>query len=223
MNSSFTPDLFAFFRDLKRNNNREWFTANKDRYVASVEAPMLQFIRDVGERLPDISPSFRADARRFGGSLYRIYRDTRFSPDKTPYKPWTAATFRHRAARGEVEAPGFYIRLSPTENFGGGGIYHPSMPSLTRIRQHIVDNPRGWNVVKQAGGQLGGDSLKRAPAGFDPAHRFIEDLRRKSFYTGEEFTEADVTSAGFIDQFMGACRNSAPLVKFLTVSQGLPW
>jgi uncharacterized protein (TIGR02453 family) len=219
----FTPDLFAFLRDLKRHNDREWFTANKDRYVEHVEAPMLQFIRDVGERLPEISKSYRADTRRFGGSLYRIHRDTRFSPDKSPYKTWVAAHFRHRAARKDVETPGFYIRIGPGEVFAGGGIYHPSMPTLTRIRQHIVSNSRGWSAVKQSGAELGGESLKRAPAGFDPEHRFIEDLRRKSFYTGDEFTEADVASAGFIDQFMGACRNSAPLVKFLTASLALPW
>src|SRR5688572_18269530 len=189
--ASFTPDLFAFFRDLKRHNDREWFTANKDRYVASVEAPMLQFIRDVGERLPEISKSYRADARRFGGSLYRIYRDTRFSADKAPYKTWIAAHFRHRAARKDVETPGFYVHIGPGEVFAGGGIYHPSMPVLTRIRQHIVDNPRGWKAVRDSGLEIEGQSLKRAPAGFDPAHRFIEDRRRKDFYAGEEFTEAD--------------------------------
>src|SRR5262245_65242288 len=102
----FSADLFSFFRDLKRHNDREWFAANKDRYVESVETPMLEFIRQVGERLPSISPAFRADARRFGGSLYRIYRDTRFSADKAPYKTWIAARFKHRSVRGEVEGPG---------------------------------------------------------------------------------------------------------------------
>ena len=216
-----TPDLFKFFRDLKRNNNREWFAANKDRYVESVETPMLEFIREVGERLPSISPAFRADARRFGGSLYRIYRDTRFSADKTPYKLWIAARFKHRSVRGEVEGPGFYIHLGPTENFGGGGIYHPSMPTLTRIRQHIVDNPRGWTTVKQSGLEIEGESLVRAPAGFDAKHRFIEDLRRKDYYAGTDFTETDVLAPDFIDRFMSSCQDVAPLVKFLTAAVGL--
>lgn len=223
----FTPDLFAFFRDLKRHNDRDWFAANKDRYVASVEAPMLQFIRDVGERLPDISSSFRADPRRFGGSLYRIYRDTRFSQDKTPYKTWIAAHFRHRAVRGEVEGPGFYLRLGPDENFGGGGIYHPSMPTLTRIRQHIVENSRGWKVVRDAmtdaGLEIEGSSLVRAPAGFDAKHRFIEDLRRKDFYAGTEFSQTEALQPDFLGRFMDCCATVSPLMRFLTAALGLKW
>ena len=219
----FTPDLFAFFRDLKRHNDREWFTANKDRYVASVEAPMLQFIREVGERLPEISTSYRADARRFGGSLYRIYRDTRFSPDKTPYKTWIAAHFRHRSARKDLETPGFYVQIGPGEVFAGGGIYHPSMPTLTRIRQHIVDNPRGWSAVRESGLEIEGGSLVRAPAGFDPKHRFIEDLRRKDFYAGQDLSESDVLAPDFVGRFIDCCKTVSPLVKFLTVPLGLKW
>jgi uncharacterized protein (TIGR02453 family) len=219
----FTPDLFDFLRDLKRHNTREWFLANRDRYVASVEAPMLLFIRDVGERLPSISRHYRADLRRFGGSLYRIYRDTRFSADKSPYKTRIAAHFRHRASTREVETPGFYIGLGPDENFGGGGIYHPSMPTLTRIRQRIVDDPRAWDAVKRAGLELEGESLVRAPAGFDVTHRHIADLRRKGFYGGVDFTVADVTAPGFIDTYIDGCRQVAPLVKFLTESLGLSW
>jgi uncharacterized protein (TIGR02453 family) len=216
----FTPDLFAFFRELKRHNDREWFAANKDRYVASVEAPMLEFIREVAERLPAISKSFRADARKMGGSLYRIHRDTRFSPDKSPFKTWTAARFKHRDAKGDVEGPGFYLHLGPNENFAGGGIYHPSMPTLTRIRQSIVDSPRAWKAVKQSGIEIEGEMLKRAPAGFDASHRFIEDLRRKDFYAGDEFTEADVVAPGFIDRYMACCESIVPLVKFLTSALG---
>ena len=219
----FTPDFFAFLRDLKRHNDRDWFAANKERYVASVEAPMLQFIRDVGERLPEISSQYRADLRRFGGSLYRIYRDTRFSPDESPFKTYTAAHFRHRASTRDVETPGFYLRLGGGENYGGGGIYHPSMPTLTKIRQRIVSEPRAWDVVKKAGIQIEGASLVRAPAGFDANHRYIEDLRRKDFYAGVEFSEADVTAPGFIDRFMDCCRETAPMVRFLTESLGLRW
>lgn len=219
----FTPDLFAFLRDLKRHNDRDWFAANKDRYVASVEGPMLQFIRDVGERLPEISSQYRADLRRFGGSLYRIYRDTRFSPDKSPYKTYTAAHFRHRASTKDVKTPGFYIQLNPTGNFGGGGIYHPPMPALTKIRQRIVSDPRAWETVRKSGIEIEGETLVRAPAGFDATHKYIEDLRRKDFYGGVEFSEADVTSPGFIDRYMQCCKDTAPLIKFLTEALGLRW
>jgi uncharacterized protein (TIGR02453 family) len=221
--ASFTPDLFAFLRDLKRHNTREWFAANKDRYVGAVEAPMLRFIAEFGERLPTISASFVANGRRVGGSLYRIHRDTRFSADKSPYKTWVAAHFRHRAARKGVAAPGFYLHLGPGECWAGGGIYHPDMPTLTRIRQHIVDDSRAWGAVVRAGLEIEGDSLKRAPAGFDAAHRFADDLRRKDFYAGTEFTERQVTSDGFGDAFVDACRGVVPLMKFLTGALDLRW
>src|SRR5437660_671987 len=135
----FSSELFVFLKDLKRHNNREWFAAHRDRFAEHVEQPMLRFIAAVGERLPAISGAYVADPRRSGGSMYRIYRDTRFSPDKSPYKTHVAAHFRHRSASKDQETPGFYLGLSPTERFGGGGIYHPSMPSLTRIRHRIVD------------------------------------------------------------------------------------
>lgn len=223
MTPHFSPSMFAFLRELKRHNTREWFAANKDRYVALVEAPMLRFIADVGERLPSVSRAFVADPRRTGGSMYRIYRDTRFSADKTPYKTWVAASFRHRAADKEVAAPGFYVHLGPGECFAGGGIYHPDMPTLTRIREHIVADSKAWGAVKRAGIEIEGDSLKRAPAGFDPAHRFVDDLKRKDFYTGAEFTEREVTSPKFLDAFMGACQDTVPLMKFLTAALGLRW
>lgn len=223
MAGHFSPAMFAFLRELKRHNTREWFADNRDRYVALVEAPMLRFIVDVGARLPSVSGAFVADPRRSGGSMYRIYRDTRFSADKSPYKTWTAAHFKHRAAAKDVTVPGFYLHLGPGECFGGGGIYHPDMPTLTRIREHIVADPRAWGAVKRAGIEIEGDSLKRAPAGFDPAHLFVEDLRRRDFYGGAEFTERQVTSPAFLDAFMRACQDVAPLMKFLTAALGLRW
>src|SRR6185436_18365204 len=153
----FSASLFSFLRDLKRHNTREWFAANKARYVEHVEAPMLRFIAAVGEQLPSISSAYVADPRRSGGSLYRIYRNTRFSADKTPYKTHTAAHFRHRAASKTQETPGFYLHLSPNDNFAGGGIYHPEMPTLTRIRQRIVAEPRDWARVRKTVKEIEGD------------------------------------------------------------------
>ena len=219
----FRPSLFSFLRDLKRHNNREWFAANKARYVEEVEGPMLRFIAAVGERLPSISGAYVADPRRSGGSLYRIYRDTRFSADKTPYKTHTAAHFRHRSASKTQESPGFYLHLSPSENWAGGGIYHPEMPTLTRIRQRIVAEPREWARVRKAVPEIDGDRLTRPPAGFDPSHKFVEDLKRKDFYAGPELSMKDVTSKDFLDRYVDACASIAPLMEFLTKSLGLRW
>jgi uncharacterized protein (TIGR02453 family) len=216
-----TPGFFTFLRELKRHNDRAWFAAHKDRYVADVEAPMLRFITDVGARLPSVSKAFVADPRRSGGSMHRIYRDTRFSHDKTPYKTWASAHFRHRAAGKDMTAPGFYLHIGPAERFVGGGIYHPDMPALTRIRQRIVSEPKAWGAVIRSGIEIEGDTLKRAPAGFDPAHRFIVDLKRKDLYAGAEFTARQVTAPDFLDAFIDSCREVAPLVEFLATALGL--
>jgi uncharacterized protein (TIGR02453 family) len=223
MAAHFTPALFKFLRDLKAHNDRAWFLANRDRYVADVEAPFLRFITDVGARLPAISKAYVADPRRSGGSMYRIYRDTRFAADKSPYKTWVAASFKHRSSSKDVATPGFYIHIGPKECFAGGGIYHPEMPTLTRIRQHIVADPKGWAAVRKSGVEIEGDVLKRAPAGYDPAHRFIDDLKRKDFYGGAEFSERDVTSPGFLDKYVACCQDVAPLMEFLTKALGLKW
>ncbi|HUL74747.1 MAG TPA: TIGR02453 family protein [Vicinamibacterales bacterium] len=223
MAAHFSPGLFTFLRALKRSNTREWFADNRDRYVADVEAPVLQFITDVGPRLRAISRAYVADPRRMGGSMFRIYRDTRFSPDKSPFKTWVAARFAHEARRRVDGVPGFYLHLEPKDSYGGGGVYHLETSALTRIRQHIVAQPKQWAAVLASGVEIEGDRLKRAPAGFDPAHRFVEDLKRKDLYSLAEFREADVVSADFLERYVAACERIAPLMEFLTKALALRW
>ena len=138
----FAPALFAFLRELRENNNREWFQANKGRYEADVRDPLLRFIADFALPLHELSTHFVADPRPVGGSLFRIYRDVRFSKDKSPYKTQAAAHFRHERGK-DVHAPGFYLHLEPDDVFAGAGIWHPDMKSLTKIRDAIVANPAG--------------------------------------------------------------------------------
>ena len=227
MTPYFTPALFTFLRQLKSHNNRDWFEARRARFSTDVEAPMLRFIGDVGPRLVGISRAVMADPRRTGGSLYRIYRDTRFSADKSPYKVNVAASFAHEAkrdrARNLAAVPGFYLHLEPGDCFGGGGIYHPDMPTLTKIRVAIVQNSKGWATVKKSGLDIEGDRLSRAPAGFDPAHRFVEDLRCKDLYTLVSFSEEEVCRPDFLDRYVECCRKTAPLVGFLSKAMGLRW
>ena len=219
----FTPALFSFLRDLKKHNDRDWFAANRDRYAVDVEGPMLQFIADFAPRLRAISPAYVADRRRVGGSMFRIHRDTRFSPDKSPFKTWTAARFPHEARKKVESVPAFYLHLGPDECFGGGGVYHIAMPGLTKVRRRIVEAPREWAAVRASGVEIEGDQLKRAPAGFPSSHEHLEDLRRKNLYTLAEFTEAEVVADGFLDRFTEACERAAPLVKFQTMALGLRW
>ncbi len=170
--SYITPELFAFFRELKENNNREWFQANKQRYELQVREPLLQFITGFGLRLAEISPHYVADARKSGGSLFRINRDIRFSKNKSPYKTAAGIQFRHESGK-DVHAPGFYLHLEPGSVFGGAGIWHPDTKTLGKIRDAIVENPDRWqaiisNEALSAVYKLEGDSLKRAPKGYDP-------------------------------------------------------
>ncbi len=223
MAAYFSPAFFKFLRDLKAHNDREWFAAERARYTADVEGPLLQFITDLAPRLRAISPAFVVDARRVGGSLFRIYRDTRFSPDKSPFKTWMAARFAHEARRKVEGVPGFYLHLEPRESYGGGGVYHLDTPALTRIREHLVATPKAWEKVLKTGVEIEGDKLKRPPAGFDPSHKFIEDLKRKDLYVLDEFTERDVLAANFLDRYVETCERAAPLIEFLTKALGLRW
>ncbi len=174
----FQPELFAFLAELKENNSREWFQANKDRYRSEVQEPMIGFISAFAEPLREISSNFVADPRPSGGSMFRIYRDVRFSRDKSPYKVHAAAQFRHREGR-DVHAPGFYLHLEP-----GRSSWAPvcgtrrSDPGRHPARHRR--RPRRLASVGK-GLDLGGESLKRAPRGFDPDHPLIEDLKRKDF------------------------------------------
>ncbi|MGH2398461.1 MAG: DUF2461 domain-containing protein [bacterium] len=219
----FGRGLFEFLGELKANNNREWFNAHKVRYIAEVEEPMLQFIADFGERIGNVSRRFVADPRRIGGSMFRIYRDTRFSRDKTPFKHGAGAHFRHEAHSKDRSVPGFYLHLEPGHSLGGGGIYHPDAVSLKQIRDRIAAKPGEWEAVVRKKLPIEGDTLTRPPAGYDPGHRLIEDIKRKDFYTMRNYTQRDVCSPDFLDSFLDASAHSAPLLKFLTKALGLPW
>ena len=220
--SYFTPDLFAFFRALKRHNNRDWFLANKARFEASVRDPMLRFITDFGPHLARVSLRFVADPRPTGGSMFRIYRDIRFSADKSPYKTHAAAHFFHRASKATGHAPGFYMHLAPGECYVGGGLWHPDTAMLVKLRDAMVDSPATWKRARR-GLELEGQVLSRPPRGFDPKHPLIDDLRRKDFVAGRSFTERQVCSPRFMRDVADECRRLGPLVEFLTKAVGLKW
>ncbi len=215
----FKPDLFDFLAELKDNNSRDWFQANKERYKTEVQEPLLGFISAFADPLGEISPNFVADPRPSGGSMFRIYRDVRFSRDKSPYKVHAAAQFRHREGR-DVHAPGFYLHLEPDSVFMGSGLWHPPGPTLGSIRNAIVDDSGGWRAAKK-GLKLGGESLKRGPRGFDPNHPLVEDLKRKDFVCFVNTTQKAACRSGFFDRFTQTCRDSAPFVRFLTEAVGL--
>jgi uncharacterized protein (TIGR02453 family) len=213
-------DLFAFLAELKRHNNREWFNANKDRYLAEVREPMLSFVGSIAAPLGQISRHIVVDPRPTGGSLMRIYRDTRFSRDKTPYKTNVAMHFRLDAPR-DVETPGYYLHLEPGDVFMGAGIWHPGADSLRAVRERIVKDPRGWKAARRVGLSLDEEVLKRPPRGFDPDHPLIGDLKRLSFTSGVRFSERQACAPDFAARFVAACRRQTPLMRFLARAMGL--
>jgi uncharacterized protein (TIGR02453 family) len=218
------PATFAFLRDLRAHNDREWFQANKARYTNDVLEPALEFIRAFAPELRKISPRFQAIDRAVGGSLFRIYRDTRFSHDKTPYKTHVGIHFRHESAK-DAHAPVFYLHLEPGDCFVGAGMWRPETAAARRIRGAIVAKPHAWK--RAVGGefantfQLSGESYRRPPAGVDPDHPLIDDLKRKSFIGVAELSQRSVTSPGFVDDFAAMCRDGAPLVRFLCEALGV--
>lgn len=220
----FDRELFRFLKDLKAHNDREWFQARKARYEQAARDPMLAFIGVLGPKLAKVSGQFLADPRPVGGSMFRLHRDTRFSKDKSPYKTHIAAHFPHKVAKaGGVHGPGFYLHLESGGSFAGGGIWHPEPESLQKVRQAIVGRPRAWKVIRDSGLEIQGDALQRVPQGFDRDHPWAEDLRRKDFYLGTDFTDAQVQAPDFADRVEAAFRETAPLVKFLCKALDLPW
>lgn len=225
--SHFSPALFKFLRDLKKNNDRAWFADNQARYESAVREPALAFINAFGPHLQRISPHFRADAKKAGGSLFRIHRDTRFAKDKSPYKTNTGMHFRHEAGK-DAHAPGFYVHLEPGGCFVGVGIWRPDGPSTRAIRAAIVDKTAAWKKATRGKKftdtlRLGGESLKRPPSGVDAEHPFIEDILRKDFIAIGDLTQGAVTAADFDKQLAKTFGAGAALVRFLCEALDVPF
>ena len=220
--SFFTPELFRFLAELKKHNRRDWFLRNKERYEAHVKEPALRFITYLGPELEKISGQVIADPRPTRGSLFRIYRDTRFSSDKRPYKTHVGMHFRHAAGRKDVHAPGFYLHLEPQQCFLAGGLWQPPSPELTRVRQAIVRSPEQWKkAVRRL--ELEGDALRRPPRGYDAKHPMIEDLKRKDYIASVALSDAQVCSVKFMSEVSKGCRRLSPLLEFLSGALGMKW
>lgn len=220
----FRPDLFRFLRELGRNNNRAWFTTNKARYESSVLEPSVRFAAAMGPCLSKFSSHLTVDARPFGGSISRIYRDTRFSKDKSPYKTHVGIHFAHaNASESEGHLPGFYFHLESGASLVAAGIWRPEPPALKRIRDAIVSDSAGWSRVLRKSAPSGGESYARVPAGYDADHPFAADLRRKDFFASASFPDAEVTASKFGPAFLAGCAKIDPLNQFLSAAIGVPW
>jgi uncharacterized protein (TIGR02453 family) len=217
MSSPFTPKTLSFLRSLKRNNDREWFRARRDQYEEHVRAPMVALIERLATDFHRFAPELEASPKK---SLYRIYRDTRFSDDKTPLKTHVAASFRWRSLPRGGSA-GLYLEVNPGWVWMGGGFYAPETVHLVRIRQHISDTHPELHRLSRAAafrkavGHLDGDRLTRVPRGYAKDDPAAEYLKHRNFLAGREFPPGFATSPKFYPTLVATFRALMPLVRFL--------
>jgi uncharacterized protein (TIGR02453 family) len=218
----FTKQTFAFLSSLAENNRREWFDEHRQDYEDLVREPALDFITDMADELPAISKHFRALPKKVGGSLMRVQRDTRFSPDKTPYKTNIGIQFRHEVGK-DVHAPGYYVHIEPGECFVGIGLWRPDADALFKIREAIVKNGDAWVKARDDRDfskhfSLEGDALANAPRGFAKDHPLVEDLKRKDFIGLAALSDANVTSKNLRTQVVERFQQAKPYMRFLCVA-----
>lgn len=217
MPPAFTSETLTFLRALKRNNDREWFKARRDRYETHVRGPMIALIERLAGDFPAFAPELVASPK---ASLYRIYRDTRFSDDKTPLKIQISASFRWRGlAKGE--GAGLYLEVHPRWVWMGGGFWNPQAPQLVRIREHIAETYPEIDRLARAKpftsllGALDGERLTRVPRGFPKDHPAAEYLKFRQFLGGREFPPEFATGAAFYPALIATYKAILPLVRFL--------
>lgn len=214
----FKKSTLKFLRELEKNNNRDWFEANKHRYETDVREPALEYIEAMALYLAKISGSFIASPKKVGGSLMRVYRDVRFSKDKTPYKTNIGIQFRHSAGK-DVHAPGFYLHIEPSQVFVGAGIWRPDSATINNMRLHMDENQSEWKkitkAIKAKGYALQGESLKKPPRGYSADHPLLEDLKRKDFIAVQDLKASMISEADFVKQSARLFASAKPLVGFI--------
>ena len=213
----FSKDTLAFLTRLKRNNRREWFMPRKDEYERVVRQPMLAILDRLASDMRAIAPELIVGPK----SMYRIYRDVRFSENKQPYKTHVAASFWHRTL-GKGGGAGMYFHIAPDGVWVGGGMYAPEMPQLHKVREQIAANVRHFRSIvespsfkKSLDGGLEGEQLQRVPRGFPKEHEAADYLRYRQFLAGREFPARFATSPAFYPGLLDVYRRIAPLIRFL--------
>jgi uncharacterized protein (TIGR02453 family) len=215
--SSLPRRSLAFLRALKRNNRREWFQPRKEQFDADVREPMLAIVERLADDLRSIAPEIVVDPKT---AMYRIYRDTRFSENKTPYKTHVAAVFPWRGL-AKHEGAGLYFHVSPDEVWMGGGMYSPHTAQLQAVREHIAGNVRRMRAIVESPGfrrhvgELDGDRLQRVPHGFPKDHAAAEYLKYRQFLAGRELPPAFACNPKFYSTLITVFRQVAPLARFL--------
>ena len=216
----FPPEALQFFRALARHNNRDWFQSRKTAFEEQVKQPMRELVEALNGAMQSFAPEYATDPAK---AVYRIYRDTRFSKDKTPYKDHIAASF-FRSGTGPHKYGGYYVHVSHKEVAVGGGVYMPQPDVLLAIRQHIADNHQKLRkilaapAVRRSLGELQGDRLARVPKGFVATHPAADLLRFKSFVLYTTLDPELATTPQFFNEVVTRFRAMKPFIDFLTAT-----
>jgi len=209
--SSISPKVYTFFNKLSKNNNRDWFNEHKPEFKA-LEAETKGFFEEVMQQM-----RIHDDIEKM--KMYRIYRDVRFSKDKTPYKTRFAVGYTRATARLRG---GYYLNIAPGENFVAAGFWDPNKDDLLRIRKELeMDASELRDIIadktfKNTWGSLEGDQLKTAPKGFDKEHENIDLLRYKQFLVSRQFTDKEVASKDFIHKVDESFKAIRPFFDFMS-------
>lgn len=213
--NGFPPEAFTFLRSLKRNNNRDWFLEHKPIYDTKVRAPMLELIQALQPEMKKFAPEIQVSPR----GMFRIYRDVRFSQNKSPYKTHIAASFDPKGPRNA--SAGLYLHVEAGRVFLGGGIYHPDSPQLLAIRTQIAFQYRKLKKIiedkefRRLFGKLGGEQLKRMPRSFAENHPAADLLRYKQFLAWKELGPEVARSSKMVSETVKYFRGMMPLIRFL--------
>ena len=225
--TGFRPEAVEFLAELAANNDRAWFQPRKAEYERLLKEPMEQLCEALAERFAARGVPLGADPKR---SPFRIYRDTRFSKDKSPYKPYASASFPYTGGpagdAGGVEGPhgsGGYFHFQPGEMFAGGGIWMPEKPRLDAFRRAVVEQPDRVAaalddpafVATFGGARSEGEDLKRVPPGYPADHPMADRLRWKSIVFGRRLSDAEVGSPDLPDELARAYQAAVPVFAFL--------
>ena len=228
---TFSAATLRFLRGLAAHNNKPWFEAHREEYEAAVKAPMQALIEELDVRLARFAAEIVGDPKR---SMFRIYRDIRFSADKSPYKTHASCWFYHRdGGRGvgreaEEGGAGFYFQIAPGDSFIGGGMWMPPKESLGRIRDAIAERPKTFEKIaahrrleRRFGGLDDEAQLKRMPRGYAPEHPAARWLRFQSFVAGRSLTDAQATGRRLVTLLEADFRLLVPLVRWINGTLGL--
>jgi len=223
----FSEATFRFLGELAVHNDRQWFADNKARYHDDVLAPSIELVEALRKPLSRVAPFLVADGRRSGGSVLRIYRDTRFSKDKTPYKTHVGIQLRHDAGK-DIHAPSIYLHFEPGESLVAAGCFRPEPPALAAIRRAIDAERSRWKRVRdekrfRAESTFWGESLKTAPRDYPKDHPMIDDLRRKDFIACFPLSRNQVFGNELVSLVIERIKWSRGYLRFLCDALDVPY